>query len=331
MRRAQLGIGGPEISVLGIGALHFGAFVDQPTASQLIDCALDLGINFFETAPLYGNGESEAILGRALGRRRAAAIVSTKVGLAPDRRADGAFAVQPEPLRAADIVASVERSLRALGTDHIDLLQLHVFDPTTPPEATIQALADLIQAGKIRWWGGSNYDEHELAAMLAARSGPPPVSLQCHFNMIERRAQDELIPLARKNGLGVLCNRGLARGILSGKYRPGAPFPPGSRGLLSARVRESITDPMVRLVADLGQAAAGFGVEVIDLAIGWLLQQGGVTSIVLGVRDVAQLERCARAASFAPSPTLLAQVEKIIESHHLQTRVRAMPETFFER
>ena len=329
MRYRSLGSSGATASVLGMGALHFGIYLDAAESERLVHEALDLGVTFFDTAPLYGRGESESHLGRALAGRRQRLIISTKVGLAPATLPDGRFSVTVTPLNAAQMRISVEQSLHNLGIETIDLLQLHAFDPHTPLSETFEAVTRLVAEGKVRWVGCSNYSEEQLEE--AAASGVMPfVAFQCHYNMVERRAGTHIAPACQRYGLGILCNRALARGILTARYRPGAPPPSGSRGADSERVRHGLTPELLTLILDLDAWARDHGHTVTELALAWLLTQPGVSVALAGTRTSCQLAACARAADWELSTADLEAVDDIVAAHGLTERIRALPQTFFE-
>src|SRR5262245_46916265 len=231
MRFRQLGDSGLTVSVVGIGCNNFGGRIDAARAGEVVHAALEAGITFFDTADIYGEspGASEAALGAALGKHRDEAIVATKFGM------DVHGAYGPDwGVRASRryIARAVESSLRHLGTDYIDLYQLHTPDPRTPIEETLATLDDLVHSGKVRYIGHSNLAGWQIAdAAWTARTGnlTPFVSAQNRYSLIEREAEREVIPAARKFGLGLLPYFPLAHGLLTGKYRRGEAPPVGSR------------------------------------------------------------------------------------------------------
>ncbi|MDO8568369.1 MAG: aldo/keto reductase, partial [Dehalococcoidales bacterium] len=286
-------LGSLKASVLGIGGLHFGNLCDQATTTRIIHQALDTGINFIDTAPMYGNGYSEGYIGNAIRGYRHDVLIATKVGLEPKITRDGTDGVSVVPLDEKNIRSSVDKSLRALGTDYIDLYQVHAFDPNTPVEATMATLDALVKEGKIRLIGCSNYlrGEIELASAAEAKNGWTQfVSFQTHYNLIERRAEQEVIPSCHALGVGIICNRALARGILTGKYKPSQPLPEGSRAVTSYRIRRWLSEGTLRLVAALDEWAQKHSRTVIELAIAWLLAKPDVSVVLVGVRDIHQLE-----------------------------------------
>jgi len=324
-------IGGDQrpVSQLGLGTLHFGLRVAEADAVRLVQRALDLGVTFVDTGPLYGQGRAEAILGKALFGRRNRCWVATKVGLQPSPRPDGSWGVRPERLTQQVIEASVDRSLSALGVERIDLLQLHAFDPDTPAEETATALAALVQAGKVVRVGCSNFAPDEIRVMSAAltAAGLTFATCQVHYNVIERRAGAALAT----GGVPLVCNRALARGILGGQYRPGMPPPPGSRGASSERVRQWLSVDTIALVEALDGFARELGHSIVELAIAWLTAQPSVATVLVGVGNDAQLLECARGAEWRLSENEVRRVDEIIDGQGLTRQVDTLPEDFFER
>lgn len=323
-------LGPLRVSVLGVGGLHFGVFQDEAASQRVILAALDLGINLIDTAPTYGQGQSEAIIGRALGQRRHEAVIATKVGLTSVPPHNGVFQARVDRMTPCYIRERLEGSLRALGTDYIDLYQLHA-----PPRGTMaEALATLellVKEGKVRAFGCANFNAEELA--LARRLAPSLVSLQVQYSMIDRHGEQKVIPLCRQHQIGVLCNRILARGILSGEYRPKMPFPPGSRAALSSRLSQELRRHPARLTLALALAtfARDRGHTGIDLAIAWLLRQPGITTAVLGMTDEAQVQANIKAAQWALTDQDMADIDALIDGMWLLDYVRHSPWLFFER
>lgn len=319
--------------MLGMGALHFGVYCDLELSTRIIRRGLELGLNFIDTAPMYGQGHSEAFIREAIRGHRSEVLIATKVGLEPVTRPDGTFGVRIAALTRQWIRSSLEQSLRDLGTDYVDLYQLHAFDPNTPVEETLQTMDALVREGKVRFIGCSNYDPTELrtASTAAAEHGWARLaSLQSQYNLIERRAEQELVPACRELEIGVICNRALARGLLTGKYKPNQPLPEGSRATMSWRVRRWLSEETLQLVADLEQFAQTCGRTTAELAIAWLLAKLGVSVVLAGVRNLEQLESCVRGTEWVLSEEELAQIEAIIERRQLVSQLASRPETFLE-
>ena len=330
MQYRSIGKSELSASVIGLGALHFGVFCDEGQTASLVDQAFDLGINFIDTAPLYGNGQSEELLGKVLRGRRDKFIISTKVGLKQVRTAEGNFGVDVEKLSADYLRRSVEQSLSRLKTDCIDLLQLHAFDPSTSPQQVFQALEILRSAGKIRYYGCSNYSPTELEAALAAPNCDL-VSAQIHYNLIERRAERELIPLCIQREISVICNRALARGLLSAKYKQNQPLPSESRAAVSARIRNLLAPDVLNLISQLESYAATLHYSPIELALAWLAGAAQVGIVLVGARSQAQLAACAAAADRTISPSERSAVDGIVKQCGMLPAVMESPPVFFER
>ncbi len=285
-----LGRTGVRVSELCLGAMTFGREADESTSRRMLDRFLDAGGNFVDTADVYNDGASEEITGRALGRRRDGVVLATKVR----------FATGPGP---NDVGASrrhlrlgVESSLRRLGTDWIDLYQLHCWDERTPLEETLSTLDDLVREGKVRYLGASNYAAWHLAKALglsALHGWEPFVALQPEYSLITRDIERELLPLCRAEGLAVLPWSPLAGGILTAKYRPGEDLPAGTRG---GDADEPITftyrldDRAWRIVDAVAKVAADTGRSPAQVALNWVVCRPGITSPIVGARSVEQLE-----------------------------------------
>lgn len=334
MQYRQLGLSSLRVSVIGIGALHFGVYCDRLMTTKIIHQALDRGINFIDTAPMYGHGDSESYIGAAIQGMRDKVILSTKVGLLPKTAPDGTFTVSVASLNRKTIRDTVHQSLRALGTDYIDLYQLYAYDPSTPMEVTLAALEELIKEGKIRFIGCSNFnhDEFKEAALLVKRKQFPPFSsFQVHFNLIERRAEEEILPICRKENSGVICNRALARGILSGKYIWNQPLSKGSRAADSYRVRRWLKKETLAMVSKLRDFAREQNRSPIELALAWLLSKPEVSVVLVGMRNLDHVEMATKASEWALTKDDLEKIEAIIEQLNLKSQIESLPETFFEK
>jgi len=290
MEMRALGRTGTRVSQLCLGAMTFGREADEGTSKAIVDCFLDAGGNFVDTANVYSLGVSEEITGRVLAGRRDDVVLATKVRF---KMGDGPNDVG---LSRRHIRMSVEASLRRLGTDWIDLYQVHCWDNHTPLEETISTLDDLVHEGKVRYVGASNYAAWQLAKALgiaALRDWEPFVSLQPEYSLVTRDIERELLPLCRDAGLAVLPWSPLAGGILSGKYRQGEDLPEGTRGGDSA---EPITftyrldDRAWRIVDAVRNAADEIGKTPAQVALNWVAYRPGITSPIIGVRNLDQLE-----------------------------------------
>ena len=307
MEYRNLGRSGLQVSVVGIGCNNFGGRIDADATAAVVNKALDLGINFFDTADVYGNrGVSEEYLGQALKGKRRDVVVATKF------RAQMGEGPHWSGGSRRYIVDAVEASLRRLGTDYIDLYQIHSPDPTTPIEETLRALDDLVRSGKVRYIGHSNFSAAQtVEAAWTARTEhlTPFVSLQNHFNLLNR-LDNELLDVCRRYGLGILPYFPLASGMLTGKYRPGQPAPEGTRlaGPMGGRL---LTDRNYETVQKLESIAEQGGHSLLELAMSWLAQQPQVSSVIAGATKPEQVEQNAAAVTWKMSPEELAAIDEV--------------------
>jgi len=310
MEFRHLGRSGLQVSVVGLGCNNFGRRCDADQTKLVVDKAIELGVNFFDTANVYGpGGLSEEYLGRALSGRRHQVVVATKFGMRM-----GSAPMESGGSRR-HIMASVEDSLRRLGTDYIDLYQFHTPDPRTPIDETLRALDDLVSAGKVRYIGHSNFAGWQAAeAHFVAQAShlTPFVSAQNEYNLLDRRIERELVPACNAYRLSVLPYFPLASGFLTGKYRPGEPAPVGTRlagaGPLAERV---LNDKNFKALAGLEAFAQAHGHGMLDLAIGWLASQSHVGSVIAGATKPEQVEQNVAAAAWKLTAEELAEVDRI--------------------
>lgn len=310
METRNLGRSGLKVSVVGLGTNNFGMRMDQEAATAVVRRALDLGVTLFDTADVYGGSQSEAFLGRALGADRQRAIVATKFAMqmGDDPQARGAS--------RRWIVRAAEDSLRRLGTDWIDLYQVHQPDPETPIEETLRALDDLVRDGKVRYVGNSNYAGWEIASAhyVAARDRLTPfVSAQNHYSLLERGVEAEVAPACEAFGLGMLPYFPLASGLLTGKYRRGEAAPEGTRlaaGGFAARV---MTDRNWDIAERLEAWARDRGHTLLDLAFAWLASKPFVASVIAGATSPAQIGANAAAGEWRLTPDEAAEVDAIAQ------------------
>jgi len=311
MQYRQLGRAGVKVSAVGVGCNQFGGYVDRDGTRAIVHRALDAGINFFDTADSYGNrGASEEFLGDALAGQWPNVVVATKVqarmGEGPNDAGASRYHIQ----------YGVEASLRRLKTDHIDLYQIHNFDPGTPLEETMRALDDLVRAGKVRYVGCSNFMAWQVARAndLAEMMGWAAfVSVQPHYHMLERHIERELMPYCQWAGLGILPYFPLAGGFLTGKYVRGQAPAADTRASHSPYVQKYLTDANFDLLDRLRPLAEGHGRSLADLAIAWLLAQPQVSSVISGATKPEQVETNARAAEWVLTEDELAEIRKQLE------------------
>jgi aryl-alcohol dehydrogenase-like predicted oxidoreductase len=299
-------IGSLKVSVVGLGCNNFGMRVGRKETAAVVDAALSAGINFFDTADIYGGTKSETYLGAALGARRDDIVLATKFG-APYEGHEGGASV-------AYIRAAVEDSLTRLGTDRIDLYQQHVPDQKTPIAETIGVLGELVAEGKVREFGCSNFSEAMLteAAEATPAGSPGFVSVQNQYNILYREPEGGVLEWCERTGTAFLPYFPLASGLLSGKYRAGEPPPEGTRlGAMGDRAASQLSDERLAVVAALDELAGREGHSVLDLAFGWLLARPAVASVIAGATRPEQIAANVAAGAWRPGADVLAGVDTI--------------------
>jgi aryl-alcohol dehydrogenase-like predicted oxidoreductase len=300
-------IGSLTASLVGLGCNNFGRRTDERRTAEVVAAALDSGISFFDTADMYGDTLSEQYLGRALAGRRKDAVIATKFGWALDEERKGG--ASPAYVRRA-----AEDSLRRLGTDHIDLYQLHKPDPTVPIADTLAALDELVKAGKVREIGCSNFSAAQLReAEAAVRAGAARfVSVQNEYSLLKREPEQEVLPECERLGIAFLPYFPLASGLLSGKYRLGRPAPSGSRITPDGRFSDLLSEGMLRRVEALIAFAETRGRTILELAFSWLASRKPVASVIAGATSPEQVRANAAAADWRLTAEELAQVDRIL-------------------
>jgi aryl-alcohol dehydrogenase-like predicted oxidoreductase len=299
-------IGSLEVSVLGLGCNNFGRRLDSDATSAVVHAALDEGINFFDTADVYGGTKSEEFLGHALGRRRDEVVIATKFGAPVDEQRKGA---RPQYVRQA-----VEDSLHRLRTDCIDLYQLHRPDPQVPIEDTLGALDELVRTGKVREIGCSNFSAEQLRAadkVAARESGARFVSVQNEYSLLHREPERDILPECERLGIAFIPYFPLASGLLTGKYRQDQPAPEGSR-LQSRRGDSLLTDRNLTVVEKLIEFSASRGHTILELAFSWLLERPAVASVIAGATSSEQVNSNVAAAGWQLTGAELAEIDAIV-------------------
>jgi aryl-alcohol dehydrogenase-like predicted oxidoreductase len=312
MEYNTLGHSGLQVSEVGLGCMNFGMANDEPESAEIVGKALELGVNLFDTADVYGErGKSEEWLGRALGSRRPEVIVATKfAGPMSSERFD------MEGGSRRYIMQAVEASLQRLGTDYIDLYQMHRVDEKTPIEETLRALDDLVHQGKVRYIGCSNYAAWQIteAAWTSGSAGLNDfISVQNRYSLLTRDIEKEVVPACDAYGLGILPYFPLESGLLTGKYRKGEPPPEGTRlakwGSWGSGAFAS-TDKIDKVEA-LNELCARYDHSLLDMAMGWLASQPAVASVIAGVTTCEQLEQNVKAGQWRGSDAELAEIDEI--------------------
>ncbi len=310
MEYRNLGNSGLKVSAVGLGCNNFGMRNNAEQTRAVVHRALDEGITLFDTADIYGNrGGSEELLGKALAERRRDIILATKFGMA---MGDGPY------LRGGSrryIAAAAEASLKRLGTDYIDLYQIHQPDPETPQQETLEALNDLVRSGKVRYIGCSNFAAWQTVDALwisRANNLAAYVSAQNQYNLLDRRVERELVPVCRQFGVGILPYFPLASGFLTGKYKRGEELPKGARLTLVQRLaQQTLTVENFATLERLEKFARNRERSMLELAVGWLASQAQVSSVISGATNPDQVTENVKAGNWKLTPEELAEVDKL--------------------
>ena len=312
MEFRSLGKSGLRVSAVGIGCNNFGMSIDEAGTKAVVDKAIELGVTLFDTADIYGGkGNSEVFLGKALGNRRKDVVLATKFGMSMGGSLEGGA--------RGYIMRAVEDSLRRLNTDYIDLYQIHTPDPKTPIAETMRALDDLVRQGKVRYIGHSNFAGWQTAdAAWTARAGllSPFISAQNRYSLLSRDIEGELVPACEKHGVSILPFFPLESGLLTGKYKHGAPPAEGSRWAAWAKtapgyVGQFFSDEKFAQVGKLQDLCTANGHSLLDMAIGWLLSKGYVASVIAGATKPEQVVSNVKAAEWRPSAEEAAKIDDI--------------------
>jgi len=315
MEMKKLGGSGIEVSAVGLGCMNFGMMCDQAATDEIVAAAIDAGVNFFDVADIYGgpHGKAEELLGNALGPRREDIVLATKFGA----KQTGGGGAAPGGGSRDYIMQAVEDSLQRLGTDYIDLYQHHFPDSETPVEETLRALEELVQQGKVRAIGCSNYSGAMLAEATGFSAGNDSaafVSAQNRYSLLTRDIETDLVPVAEQHRVGILPYFPLESGLLTGKYRQGEKAPADTRfgkwgggGIFASAERYEI-------VAGLRTYGESIGRSVLDIAIGWLAAQPFISSVIAGVTKPEQIRANVAAASWSPTAQQCADIADIAQA-----------------
>jgi aryl-alcohol dehydrogenase-like predicted oxidoreductase len=308
MRVRRLGESGLKVSEVGLGCNNFGMRIDQDATQAVVDAAIDAGITLFDTADVYGATQSEVFLGKALGKRRHEIVLATKFGMqvGDDKSRSGGS--------RRWMMRAVEDSLRRLGTDYIDLYQLHRYDADTPIDETLRALDDLVTQGKVRYIGNSNFTGWQIAdADWSAAGATRFVSAQNLYSLLERKVEHEVLPACEHFGLGFLPFFPLASGLLSGKYRRGEKPPEGTRlAAWGSRGAQALSDRNFDKVEKLTAWAEERDHTILELAFAWLLGHEVVSSVIAGATSPEQIAANAAAGDWQLTPEEVAEVSALI-------------------
>ena len=310
MEYRSLGKSGLKVSALGLGTNSFGRRVDEPVSKRIVDKALDLGINFLDTANIYGGeGRSEKFIGKSLKGKRHQVFIATKVGRVMDDTPNGQGASR------AHIMEQVEGSLKRLGTDVIDLYQLHIYDPETPIEETLRALDDCIRQGKVRYIGCSQVSAWQACEAVWTSihlNLNAYVSVQPYYNLLQRGIEEEMVPFCREYGLGIIPYFPLEGGVLTGKYRIGEPAPAGSRFAGRQGDGRWTSKRNLSIVAGLQKFVEKRDRTVAELALAWLLANPTVSTVISGATKPEQVVANERSLNWKLSIEELKEIDEIV-------------------
>jgi aryl-alcohol dehydrogenase-like predicted oxidoreductase len=310
-------IGSLDVSVVGIGCNNFGWALAEEPSKRVIDAAIDAGVNFFDTADRYGAGQSEEFLGRALGKRRRDVLIATKFGGRGDGNHD-AGGGDPAYVRRA-----LQASLGRLGTDYVDLYQLHRPDPSVPIAETLGALDGAVKAGLVREIGTSNFD---VAQLREARAAVAPgavhfASVQNEYSLFHREPESGVLAECARQQIAFLPWFPLASGMLTGKFRRGQPAPPGTRVAGGGRLdfHFMFTDENLAIVEDLAGFAESRSHTLLELAVSWLLAHDVLASVIAGATTPEQIAANAHAADWNLGPEDLAEIDRLLGGRRVKT------------
>jgi aryl-alcohol dehydrogenase-like predicted oxidoreductase len=305
----KLGSSALNVSEISLGSwLTYGVGVEAERAKACIARAFDLGINFIDTANVYGRGAAESVLGEALsGRRRDSYILATKL-MGPMSETD-------RGLSRAQVLKQIDASLQRLRTDYVDLYQCHRYDPATPLEETMQALSDIVRQGKVRYIGFSEWSPAQIEAASALAGVERFVSSQPQYSLLWRRPEEKVIPLCASRGISQIVWSPLAQGVLSGKYLSGAPIPAHSRAAsdsMGQAMQSWLRPDILEAVQKLKPLAQQAGCTLTQFSLAWVLREPNVASAIVGASRPEQLDENAVASGLVIDPGLFKQAEQIV-------------------
>ncbi|MDB5433404.1 MAG: aldo/keto reductase [Caulobacter sp.] len=309
MKYRKLGASDLSVSEISLGSwLTYGVGVERDSAKACLERAFELGINFLDTANVYGRGAAETVWGELLaGRKRDSYVLATKVYFPMSDTDRGLSRVQIEK--------QIDASLSRLRTDYVDLYQCHRYDADTPLEETMSALSDVVRSGKARYIGFSEWSPEQIAAAFAIPGVERFVSSQPQYSLLHRRPEGKVIPLSAANGVSQIVWSPLAQGVLSGKYRPGAEAPAGSRAVsdsMGSMMQSWLQPDILEAVQKLKPLAEEAGCSLTQFSLAWVLREPNVASAIVGASRPDQLDENAAASGLAVDPALFAKAEAIV-------------------
>jgi aryl-alcohol dehydrogenase-like predicted oxidoreductase len=308
MKYRKLGASDLSVSEISLGSwLTFGVGVERDSATACVNKAFDLGINFIDTANVYGRGAAESFLGEALaGRARDSYVLATKVFFPMSATDKG--------LSRAQILKQIDASLTRLKVDHVDLYQCHRYDPETPLEETMEALSEVVRQGKARYIGFSEWPPEQIERAFALKGVERFVSSQPQYSLLWRRPEAKVIPLSAANGVSQIVWSPLAQGVLSGKYLPGAKLPSDSRASsdsMGQMMQNWLRPEVLEVVQKLKPLAQQAGCSLSQFSLAWVLREANVASAIVGASRPQQLEENAAASDLVIDPELFSKAEAI--------------------
>ena len=324
MKYRNVGKAGLKVSEIAVGSwmTDLGSNQKVETAAEIIRLAYESGVNFFDCADAYSGGEAERFLGRLLKNyRRSSIVVSSKVFFPTGSGAN------EWGLSRKHIVENIDRSLKNMGMEYLDLYYCHRFDPSTPMEETLRVLSHLVDQGKILYygvseeWGGARLEEAQQ--IIREYHLHPLTSVQPQYHMMDRYIEHEIMGICEKYGIGIMPFSPLAQGLLTGKYKKGQPYPQGSRATHQAdkQVNHLLTDENLDKVEKLTQIAKELGTNMSVLALAWVLRKGIVSSVITGASRKEQLENNLAASGFEIPADAMQKIEEILNFHRFERHV----------
>jgi aryl-alcohol dehydrogenase-like predicted oxidoreductase len=309
MKYRKLGASDLNVSEISLGSwLTYGVGVDKSNGIACVNRAFDLGINFIDTANVYGRGAAESFLGEALaGRKRESYVLATKLW--------GDMGGGNQGLSRAQVEKQLEDSLKRLKTDYVDLYQCHRYDPNTPLEETMEALSRAKKSGKVRWIGFSEWAPDQIEASIALKGVEHFVSSQPQYSLLYRRIEKKVVPISAANGISQIVWSPIAQGVLSGKYLPGAKIPDHTRASSDAMggfIKSWLETPVLEAVQKLKPLAQQAGCTLTQFALAWVLREPNVASAIVGASRPDQLDENAAASGLKIDPALFAKAETIV-------------------
>ncbi len=323
MNYRNLGKWGLKVSEISLGSwvTDLAGTDAEAVALQTVNAAFDAGVNFFDCADAYSGGAAERFLGKALkDHARSEYVVSSKVFFPMGRGAND------WGLSRKHIIEQLDKTLKNMKLEYLDLYFCHRFDPTTPIEETMQVLSDMVAAGKILYYGVSEWSPVQIteAVAITKQYNLRPLSvIQPQYNMVDRYIEDEIVSICEKNGVGIVTFSPLSQGLLTGKYRKGMPLPEGSRATWQAdrQINNLLTEENLDKVEQLIKVAEGLGVPLSVLALAWILRKKQVTSVITGASKPAQLQANVQASGFSIPADALEEIERILNYRPFVRRI----------